>query len=63
VGEADVEHVITMQKVKGEEDASTCLVAGDYNGICYLCVCFHQLTVSRCNTDSLASTRGLEVTL
>jgi hypothetical protein len=36
VGEEDVEHIITMQKVKGEEDANTCHVASECNGICYL---------------------------
>ena len=46
VGENDVEHIITAQKIKGEEDANTCHVASESNGICYLRVCFHQLTVS-----------------
>jgi len=46
VGEDDVEHIITTQKVGGEEDANTCLVASECNGICYRCVCCQQLTVS-----------------
>ena len=61
MGEDDVEHVITRQKVKVEEDANTCHVASECNGICYLCVCFHPLTVSRGTTDLLASRRGLKI--
>jgi hypothetical protein len=34
VGEENVEPIITMQKVKGEEDANTCNVASECNGIC-----------------------------
>jgi len=43
VGEDDVEHIITTQKVRGEEDANTCHVASECNGVRYLYVCFRQL--------------------
>jgi hypothetical protein len=44
-GEWGAEHIITMQKVEGREDVSTCVLTCDCNGICYQCLRFHRFAV------------------